>query len=112
MTFREYLNENMCGEEVTVDYKELLKSVAMKPGSKEWQTLLFELDGDERLAQSVIDAAAEEATNHFLHLLGRSGSGNASKIPPQEKSDAAWVLGTPEDKSVGIQDVETPDFAK
>lgn len=90
--FKEYLKEYTgVGNVVSTDYKSALKQMVVKPGSKEWQALLFMLDGDEHLAEEVLDRAAEEATMNFLKMLGVGYSPNCTKVPAPEKSEAAWV---------------------
>lgn len=90
--FREYLKENSgVVNVVSTDYAQALKQLAVKPGSKEWKNLLYALDGDERLAQAVLDNAAREAANNFLHILGISYDPNAERTPDAEKSEVAWA---------------------
>ena len=97
--FKEYLKEYTgLGNVVSTDYKEALKQLAIKPGSKEWEQLLFMLDGDEHLAQAVIEKAAAEASANFLKMLGVGYNDNADRIPPKEKSKEAWV----EDNGEGV----------
>lgn len=90
--FKEYLKEYAAvGNVVSTDYKQALKQLAVKPGSKEWQALLFMLDGDEHLAEEILEKAAEEASMNFLKMLGVGYSSNCTKVPPPEKSKDAWV---------------------
>lgn len=89
--FKDYLKENTCIDAITTDYKQALKQLAIKPGSKEWQILLYHLDGDEQLATAVIENAAKEAEYHFLKLLGIDYNPNADQTPPPERSKDAWV---------------------
>lgn len=97
--FKQYLKEySGIGNVVSTDYKQALKQMAVKPGSKEWEQLLFMLDGDEELAHAVIEKAAAEASANFLKMLGVGYSDNAGKIPPKERSTEAWV----EDNGEGV----------
>ena len=89
--FKEYLKENTCIDAITTDYKQALKQLAIKPGSKEWQVLLYHLDGDEQLAMAVLENAAKEAENHFLKLLVITYNPNCEQVPPPERSKDAWV---------------------
>ena len=89
--FKSYLKENTCIDTITTDYKQALKQLSIKPGSKEWQILLWHLDGDEQLAMSVIENAAKEAEYHFLKLLGITYNPNSDQTPPPERSKDAWV---------------------
>ena len=90
--FRHYLKEHAyVADVVATDYKQALKQLAIKPGSKEWQILLYHLDGDEQLATAVIENAAKEAEYHFLKLLGIDYNPNADQVLPPVKSDVAWV---------------------
>lgn len=90
--FREYLKENSgVVNTVTTDYKQALMQLAVKPGSKEWKNLLYALDGDEKLANAVLENAAAEAANNFLRILGIAYNPNAERVPGPERNENAWV---------------------
>lgn len=90
--FKSYLKEySAVGNVVSTDYKQALVQLAVKPGSKEWDQLLFMLDGDEKLAHAVIEKAAAEAEANFLKILGVGFSDNAINTPAKSQSEHAWV---------------------